>query len=596
MLRRSLSASFIKSVRNGRAYASASSSKSLATSVPQEEKKSSAEFINFRDPKVSFAAISTPELLRSSIVFRLCSYPFIVKNNKKLMNFGRKVLGPTLFKKLMKSTFYGQFVAGENQEEIQSLIQRYRRYNVKSILDYGFEKEDMESDAVKGLKGTLYESLEVSDTSSKAINGEYQQSIESGGRQKDVFSSQTCLYSPEGQYDVNLKILMECIDASARAIAKEGFIAIKLSALGRPQSLFQFSDFLVQMERFFNLLTDATRAGHHIPPSIASTDMENVQKRLEIMGVEIGCDQPAECLTILDRSGDGIGDLLDWNNLIQFERNLAELFKVNNIEIGRTEQLVSTLTKHGVEELRNMVHRIDHLAQYAKSKGVRLMIDAEHSHFQPAIRRISMEMMHRFNKECCTIFNTYQCYLKNALKELRQDLLIAEKNDFFFGAKLVRGAYIEQERKRAKELGYPDPTNPTYEATTMMYQECFEESLSALERTPRGRVLIMVATHNEDSVKYALKRMKERGVKPEHHLICFGQLLGMCDHVSFPLGNAGYSVYKYVPYGTVEEVLPYLSRRAYENQSVLSNVSVERQMRWNELKRRVRAGQFFTKP
>ncbi|VDO11469.1 unnamed protein product [Rodentolepis nana] len=596
MLHCSLPVSLIKSVRSGYAYASAASSKSLSTSVPQEEKKSSSEFVNFRDPKVSFAAISTSELLRSSIVFRLCSYPFIVKNNRKLMGFGRKVLGPTLFKKLMKSTFYGQFVAGENQEEIQSLIQRYRRYNVKSILDYGFEKEDLESDTVKKLEGTLYESLELSDDSSKRINNENQPVIEFGNRQKNIISSRTSLYSSKGQYDENLKILMECIDASARAIANDAFTVIKLTALGKPQSLFQFSEFLVQVERFFNLLSDTTKPGHHTPPSVASSDIENVQKRLEILGVEMGCDQSTGCLAILDRSGDGITNLLDWNHLVQFERDLAELFKIKNKEIGRTEQLVSTLTEQGVEEIRNMVHRIDHLAQYAKSKGVRLMVDAEHSYFQPAIRRITVEMMHRFNKECCTIFNTYQCYLKNALKEFRQDMLFAEKNDFFFGAKLVRGAYIEQERKRAKTLGYPDPTNPTYEATTKMYQDCFEEFLSAMERVPRGRVLVMVATHNEDSVKYAIKRMKERGIKPDHQLICFGQLLGMCDHISFPLGNAGYSVYKYVPFGAVEEVLPYLSRRAYENHSVLSNVSVERQMRWEELKRRFRAGEFFTKP
>ncbi|KAM3184449.1 hypothetical protein ACTXT7_008354 [Hymenolepis weldensis] len=556
MLCRYLNTNHVKRLRNSRVYASTVPAKRLNTNILQAERNLDNEI-----------------------------------NNKKLMDFGRKVLGKTLFKRLMKYTFYGHFVAGEDVKEIQSLVQRYRQYGVKSILDYSVEKDIPESEAVKKLEKVFHKVIEVPDASTKGINKQYQPSIIFADRQKDVVSARTYYYESEAQCDENMKILMGCIDASASGIATEGFTAIKLTALGRPQFLLQFSDFLIRMERFFNLLTETNKSAHHNSQSVAFIDLESFQKRLEVMGVEISCDKSTNYFTILDRSSNGTIDLLDWMHLKQFEHDFAELFRVRNKETGRTEQLVSTLTEQGVEEMRNMVQRIDHLAQYAKSKGVRLMIDAEHSYFQPAIRRISMEMMRRFNKEYSIVFNTYQCYLKNALKELRQDLLMAEKNDFYFGAKLVRGAYIKQERRRALTLGYPDPTNPTYDATTLMYEDCLEESLLAMDNRPRGRVSIMVATHNEDSV-----RMKEHGIEPEHRLVCFGQLLGMCDHVSFPLGNAGYSVYKYVPYGPVEEVLPYLSRRAHENQSILSNVSVERQMRWEELKRRVFAGWFFTKP
>nr|VZI43100.1 unnamed protein product [Spirometra erinaceieuropaei] len=173
---------------------------------------------------------------------------------------------------------------------------------------------------------------------------------------------------------------------------------------------------------------------------------------------------------------------------------------------------------------------------------------------------------------------------------------MAEVQNFYFGAKLVRGAYIEQERARAEELGYPDPINPTYEATSKMYEDCLEECFRAMQHRTKGTVSIMVATHNEDTVRFALQKMREYGIQPEHRLICFGQLLGMCDQVSFPLGQAGYSVYKYVPYGPVDEVLPYLSRRASENQSILSNIIVERKLRAKELRRRLFSGQLFYQP
>lgn len=172
---------------------------------------------------------------------------------------------------------------------------------------------------------------------------------------------------------------------------------------------------------------------------------------------------------------------------------------------------------------------------------VRIMIDAEQTYFQPAISRITLEMMRKHNREKAIVFNTYQCYLRAAFDEVKTDLEQAKRQDFYFGAKLVRGAYLDQERARAAALGYPDPTNPDFEATTEMYHKTLSECLRRIKLLKDAgadkKIGIMVASHNEDTVRFAIQKMKEIGISPEDKVICFGQLLAMCDYITFPLGK-----------------------------------------------------------
>lgn len=230
------------------------------------------------------------------------------------------------------------------------------------------------------------------------------------------------------------------------------------------------------------------------------------------------------------------------------------------------------------------------------------MVDAEQTYFQPAIHRITMEMMKKFNQDKAIVFNTYQCYLKIAYHSLVLDMEQAARQNFYFGAKLVRGAYMEQERARAHSVGYDDPINPDYEATSAMYHNCLAECMRRMHKNKQlgpehaQKIGIMVASHNADTVRFAINKMKELDIKPEDRLICFGQLLGMCDQLSFPLGQAGYSVYKYVPYGPVNEVLPYLSRRAHENKGILKKLQLEKKLLRQELFSRITSGKIFYKP
>lgn len=225
-------------------------------------------------------------------------------------------------------------------------------------------------------------------------------------------------------------------------------------------------------------------------------------------------------------------------------------------------------------------------------KGVRLMVDAEQSYFQPAISRLTVEAQRRFNGSQPLIYNTYQCYLREAYNNVTGDMELSRREGWHFGTKLVRGAYMEQERERAAQMGYEDPINPTYEKTNEMYHRCLDY---VLEEIKQGRkASVMVASHNEDTVKFTLRRMMELGIHPSDKKVCFGQLLGMCDQITFPLGQAGFPVYKYVPYGPVKEVLPYLSRRAQENRGFMQRANRERDLLWKEVKRRLLTGNLFS--
>jgi proline dehydrogenase len=229
------------------------------------------------------------------------------------------------------------------------------------------------------------------------------------------------------------------------------------------------------------------------------------------------------------------------------------------------------------------------------------MVDAEQTYFQPAIHRLAIEMMRKYNKEKAIVFNTQQCYLRKAYNTISMDLEQAERQNFYYGAKLVRGAYMEQERARAALLGYKDPICATKEATDESYHRVLDLCLSKIaDLKDRGedtqKVGIMVASHNEDTVRYGVKRMAELDLDPAERVLCFAQLLGMCDQMTFPLGQSGYSVYKYVPYGPVNEVLPYLSRRANENGSLMFKLQKEKRLMRRELATRIIKGQIFKKP
>ena len=183
------------------------------------------------------------------------------------------------------------------------------------------------------------------------------------------------------------------------------------------------------------------------------------------------------------------------------------------------------------------------------------------------------------------IFNTYQCYLKDSKERAMTDLTRSERYNFHFAAKLVRGAYMIHERERATMLNIDDPIHDTANATHCTYDEVVELLLRYRANNGPG-LEIMVASHNEQSIRNATALMNELGLAPDDDCVHFAQLLGMSDHLTYTLGNAGYSAFKYLPYGKVREVVPYLIRRAQENGDVLGNTGKELDLLHKELWRR----------
>ena len=213
--------------------------------------------------------------------------------------------------------------------------------------------------------------------------------------------------------------------------------------------------------------------------------------------------------------------------------------------------------------------------------GVSVMIDAEESWIQDAIDRIADEMMRRYNTKSAIVFNTFQMYRHDRLHFLTLSYEKSIKKGYFLGAKLVRGAYMDKERKRAAEQGYPTPINPDKVATDKLYNDALVFCANHYDR-----IAVCNATHNALSSQLLVSLMLELHIEPSHPHFWFCQLYGMSDNLTFNLAARGYNVAKYLPYGSVHDVVPYLVRRAQENAAVTGDMSREYALISKELKRR----------
>ena len=311
--------------------------------------------------------------------------------------------------------------------------------------------------------------------------------------------------------------------------------------------------------------------------------------------------------TIIDLSNYNIGSILDYSvegkeDDEGFEQTTKEIigtiyragqdtnipfsvFKMTGIAptsvLEKANQGIEHLNGKDLDEYDKIRQRVTAICQAAFDTGVPVFIDAEESWIQNTIDLITEEMMASYNKENVIVFTTLQFYRWDRLDYLKTLHEKAKEEDFLIGVKLVRGAYMEKERERATEKGYKSPIQATRENTNEDFDFALKYCIENIDK-----ISICAGSHNEKSVLYLCDLMTEKGIDKADKRVWFAQLYGMSDHISYNLANAGYNVAKYVPYGPVKEVLPYLIRRAEENTSVAGQTSRELSLITKELERR----------
>jgi len=299
--------------------------------------------------------------------------------------------------------------------------------------------------------------------------------------------------------------------------------------------------------------------------------------------------------TILDYSVEGEKSEAGFDHVMEETiRTIEKAFTSKNIPfsvfkttgLASAELLEKVQKKVALDEgdqkaFERVRHRLDCICKKAHAYKIPVLIDAEETWIQDVIDALAYEMMARYNTEKAIVFNTYQLYRTSSIKNLSESYHVATMHNYFLGAKLVRGAYMEKERARAELMGYQSPIHSDREATDTAFNEALAFCINNKER-----ISVMCGSHNEYSNYYLTMLMEKHSMKNSDERVWFAQLYGMSDNISFSLAKAGYRVAKYVPYGPVRSVMPYLLRRATENTSVAGQSSRELMLIQKEIKRR----------
>lgn len=303
-----------------------------------------------------------------------------------------------------------------------------------------------------------------------------------------------------------------------------------------------------------------------------------------------------DCLPVVDKMyTKGVSSVLDYSveakeDESEFDKALDITLKV--IEFSKTRQAIpfavfkptgfgrfdlwvklgegKTLSMEEAAEWQKVTNRFEKVCKAAHDADVPVLVDAEESWMQDAADKLVADMMAKYNKEKAIVFNTLQMYRWDRLEYLKELQVRAKAEGFHIGMKVVRGAYMEKENKRAEELGYISPICISKEATDINYNDCVTYMIDHIDT-----MAIFAGTHNEDSSYKLMKLMNKAGIEKGDKRVWFGQLYGMSDNISFNLAANGYNVAKYLPFGPVRDVMPYLIRRAEENTSVAGQTSRE---------------------
>lgn len=321
------------------------------------------------------------------------------------------------------------------------------------------------------------------------------------------------------------------------------------------------------------------------------TDCQKTIAKLSQYGVQTILDYAVEGGQAEDEFDETAVRLRETINLCQAYDSVSfAVFKITGLcqnDLLRKVSEESSLTASEQKAWERAEDRVMSICRLAFEQNVQIMIDAEESWMQAAIDQLAHKAMALFNGERAVVYNTVQMYRHDRSQFLKNAIVEAEKGGYHYGVKLVRGAYMEKERDVAAKAAAISPIHVDKHATDAAYDEMLDHCLDRLDR-----VEICAGTHNEASTYRLAHALDQRGISRSDRRVCFSQLLGMSDNLTFNLAHHGYRVAKYMPYGPVVAVLPYLFRRAQENSSIKGQVGRELALINEELNRRKR-GRFF---
>mmetsp|Transcript_8338 Transcript_8338/g.12130 ORF Transcript_8338/g.12130 Transcript_8338/m.12130 type:complete len:567 (-) Transcript_8338:776-2476(-) len=478
---------------------------------------------HFHDPESAHGSKTYWELVRAILVLNLCRVNFLVEHGSKIIDWSYRILGDSITNAVLQPLFFQQFCAGEDFKETTDSL---KKHGIQSILDYCAESD-----------GTSTVS-----------------SIDQ--RQQPNQPARTYKYYSEAQCDHHRDNFLNCLKSvrDVQMDGKGGFMALKVTALGNPHLLERVSPIILK-------LRELVASGKHCRELLETSE-----------------DSPLRDLIYkFDPNNTGLVDFISWAKLWS-PSDILWLSRSSR-DVGVTNLNLSSLSEQEIQLVSDIQSRALAIAEEASNHGTKLLFDAEQTWVQPAIDNLVLGLQTTFNDTKQTrspiIFHTYQCYLKDALRQIEVDVERSQRLGYHFGAKLVRGAYIESERKRAVGLKYNSPVHDTLHNTHTCYNNAMNLLLSyqpTQHISAPSKIEVMIATHNEISVQNAIQYMGENRIPKDK--VHFAQLLGMSDNLSFPLGKQNYSVFKYVPYGKVKEAIPYLLRRAVENRDVIKNNAI----------------------
>ncbi|CAG8501178.1 14863_t:CDS:2, partial [Racocetra persica] len=446
---------------------------------------------------------------------------------------------------VIKRTFFVQFCGGETDEECIDTMSKLRKYHIGSILGPSIETD-----------------LNQDESSSDIENDE-------------KFNQATNIYLS------GIKTMSKLPNS---------FVNVKITGLSDPLILKNLTLTLNSLNKAFDQFDN---------------DQDGTLRKTELKNLFVNIFGESES-RLIDRvlnkadSDNKLIDRLDYFKILLDNRD----FMIKH----------SMLNQKMIKGFNQLLTRLEQISKTAHQYNVKLLIDAEQSYFQPGIDYLAMGLSLKFNKltdennfqNGPIIFNTYQMYLKDSSSRLKRDYELSRRNKFVFAAKLVRGAYMANERLIAKESGYPDPIHDNLEDTHESYNGAVTFLLNELYKSKKNLeaknvndgsiydsnisnnpLVFVIASHNQESIIKACEKLDQLGINLDSGAVYFAQLYGMCDQITYALSGLGYPVYKALIYGKVNEVIPYLIRRAQENSSVLDGrAAVEQKALWNEIIRR----------